>query len=493
MLLNYLKVQKTQIIFLTSILIQVPMLFFNISEADSFRFSQTTTVIREFMLSGFDYRTPLPIFGANSFVPFEFPLFQGIAAFVGNLFNFSPTFAARFTALAFFQLSALLTYKLTFKLFNKETALITLFLFQFTPFGLRYAHAPLIEFASLSFILFSLWLFLQIIDVNSSLKKVTLYCLGTVFLILGFVTKATTGLALIPIFLLFFFSVVSDDKRLRRLISSGIFVSIPLWIAICVTLYWNTVADSIKKQNGIAAFLVSTTEHMMDWNFGTLGLRLDPKTWVTILVHHLGPISGGIFVLLLLMAFGYRIMARDVFLVLFLTILLPILIFTNLYFSHTYYFAAVYPIIIMFIANGILGIARWISTTESQKVVVLCSALIISFGFSTKYGVNYLSDMINHSKVPALAMEINEIAPAGSNILYLDCDWNPEIPFYVDSEALMIPEWDVKLNQSDLDRINLIVFCDYHKFDRSSLLNKYFPSEDFTWVSKNIVSRNILD
>jgi hypothetical protein len=193
------------------------------------------------------------------------------------------------------------------------------------------------------------------------------------------------------------------------------------------------------------------------------------------------------------MAFGYRIMARDVFLVLFLTILLPILIFTNLYFSHTYYFAAVYPIIIMFIANGILGIARWISTTESQKVVVLCSALIISFGFSTKYGVNYLSDMINHSKVPALAMEINEIAPAGSNILYLDCDWNPEIPFYVDSEALMIPEWDVKLNQSDLDRINLIVFCDYHKFDRSSLLNKYFPSEDFTWVSKNIVSRNILD
>ena len=86
---------KVQIIILAGSIIQIPMLFLNLSEADSFRFAQTTLVVKQFMSFGFDLRMPLPIFGANSFLPFEFPIFQGVAALLGSVFNTSPLFAAR--------------------------------------------------------------------------------------------------------------------------------------------------------------------------------------------------------------------------------------------------------------------------------------------------------------------------------------------------------------------------------------------------------------
>ena len=45
-----------------------------------FRLSQTALVARTFIADGFDWRTPLPVFGPESFVPFEFPLFEDAAA-----------------------------------------------------------------------------------------------------------------------------------------------------------------------------------------------------------------------------------------------------------------------------------------------------------------------------------------------------------------------------------------------------------------------------
>jgi hypothetical protein len=104
---------KPKIIILFATLIQFPMIFFNLSEADSFRFAQTTLVVKQFMLNGFDPRTPLPIFGTNSYVPFEFPIFQGVAALIGSILQTSPLIATRLTALIFFQISAVIILLLT--------------------------------------------------------------------------------------------------------------------------------------------------------------------------------------------------------------------------------------------------------------------------------------------------------------------------------------------------------------------------------------------
>src|SRR5690242_18520223 len=67
-------------------LVRVPQLFHTFNEAYGFRQAQTAMVIREYARGPLDLlHTPLPVFGAGADVPFEFPLFQAIAALISRL------------------------------------------------------------------------------------------------------------------------------------------------------------------------------------------------------------------------------------------------------------------------------------------------------------------------------------------------------------------------------------------------------------------------
>jgi hypothetical protein len=164
------------------------------------------------------------------------------------------------------------------------------------------------------------------------------------------------------------------------------------------------------------------------------------------------------------------------------------MIFINLYRSHQYYVAAIYPILVMLVSLGIVAISKTFSSNQMKHSLVIVS-LLIATSFSTKIGLNYVSNIFNHSDIPKLAYEIRENVPRNGSVLYLGCDWNPEIPFYSDRNSLMVPEWGIAPLNQDLKQISHVVFCDYVPLNRSEQLYKYFPDNPKpTQISENIYS-----
>jgi hypothetical protein len=123
---------------------------------------------------------------------------------------------------------------------------------------------------------------------------------------------------------------------------------------------------------------------------------------------------------------------------------------------------------------GIVSISQ-LSQLRSKFLNFGLIILLLTTSYSTKYGVNYLADMLNHSKPPYLVEEIKTNVPKGSFVMYLGCDWNPEIPYYIDSPTLMVPEWGIKPLVQDLNSIDYIVFCEDFPLDRENKLKDYFP------------------
>lgn len=92
-----------------------------------------------------NYQTP--IFGPPWGIPFEFPLFQAIAAVIAKTGLFNLEFASRLTALLCFYLSVLFLYLLCKKIFRDNVtsfAIITFYLW--LPYNIHYSTQPLIDY-----------------------------------------------------------------------------------------------------------------------------------------------------------------------------------------------------------------------------------------------------------------------------------------------------------------------------------------------------------
>ena len=464
-------------IILIGSIVQLPMLFFNLSEADSFRFAQTTLVVKEFMINGFDPRTPLPIFGSKSYVPFEFPLFQGIAGVLGNCLHISPLVATRLTALIFFQITAFFLFEFSKEFFNYRIAMVAAILFEFTPFGLRFAHSPLIEFGPLALILISIFLSSKFIKTISFLPKLVYFIAGTITLDFAFLMKVTSAIALTPL-LLFPFISFSDKKKSRRLwrLESSAFLIFGLFTALSLVVEWNRYADKMKSLNPISSYLISSTPQMRAWNIGSLKDRLSLKTMETILLQYMGPMFGGIFVLMFLLAFALKGSFKLRIGMLLASLFIPILAFTNLYKNHEYYVSAIYPAGIILASIGIVSFCEYLNPRNLRFSIFSIAMVFILFCADTRYGINYLADIVNHAKPPALAADLRKLVPKGEEVMYLGCDWNPEIPFYVERPTLMIPEWNIKPNPLDLRAVKYVAFCNFSAEMQISKFLKYFPS-----------------
>lgn len=469
-----------------SVIIQVPMLFFNLSEGDSFRFAQTTMVVREFINNGIDLRTPLLVFGSNSFVPFEFPLFQAVASIIAKLLGLEPLVATRFTALLFFQGTCVVTYALSKKWFGKEVALIAILLFEFTPFGLRFAHSPLIEFAATFYFLLSLYLFELFLNYSKTKIKFIIAIAAAISLSAGFLTKVTTGIALLPIFLILVLKIFTKDFSKIKKLTSFLLLIVSTLGSLSLVVLWNSFADTVKTQNPFTAHLISTTPQMVNWNFGTLQDRIDPKSWVLIYFQYLGPITSGLLVLTLLTYFAISYFEKELIYPLIFVPFFGPLLFINLYRSHQYYVSALYPVLIILLSSGVYAVSKKFGKNQGFASYLLVLILITS-SISTKVGLNYMSDLFNHSDIPPLVHEIRQTVPSGNHVLYLGCDWNPEIPYYAETLNLMIPEWGISPNPKDLQVVKYIVFCDFVALNREQMFRKYFGDRQIPiQVSTNI-------
>ena len=430
-------------------------------ELHDFRQAQTTLVVREFMRHGFDWRTPLPLFGHGSHAPMELPLFQGLAALVGRVLDLSPETATRTTAFAFFQLTAVVMAWLARHWFSRTAALWTLVLVELLPYGTQWGHAALIEFMPTALVLLAVALLSTLVPPSRRLRRAMTVAAVVVLLVLAFAVKVTTGVALAPLVLvpaLEGWPGKDVRARLRSLVLPGG----ALAVAVLAAAVWTSVADHVKRERPRTEFLTSAA--LKRWNFGTRDQRLTLSTWTHVVDGYWAAIVGGALLLLVIAVVAVLSWRwRPVVLVLVVTPFVGPLVFTNLFWVHSYYSVAPFPVLVLLAAAAIDGARRRLAVGRDRALVTSAAlSAVLLMAWTSPEGAGYRANLHNKHEAPGVSREIQAVVPSGSGIVTLGCDWNPVVVFYADRPALMLGVGGnpvMRAGRAELAGFGYVAFC----------------------------------
>jgi 4-amino-4-deoxy-L-arabinose transferase-like glycosyltransferase len=444
----------------------------------SFRQSQTALVVRGFARDGFDWRTPLPVFGPDSLVPFEFPAFQWIAAQLVRVSGISPALGARVVGLLFFQLSTVLLYLIMWKSVDRRSALLAVILAQTLPFGLAWSTAALIEFMPVAAMLLATYLLLDGGD------RFRWRVIGAaIAVIVAALVKITTAMALMPLLLM---GALLSSSSIGALIRSRAAVHAVLTGVggLVAGVIWTRLADGVKSsQEGIGS-LASQSLHA--WNFGTVRQRADLNAW-----SNLEQYSASFAPLTVILGVLVLILLRDqvplpVWLLGATSVLGP-LIFFNLYVVHDYYFAAVYFAAVAFL-GALLSLLIDSAPQPSRPMLgsALISAMLLSTSLGSTYGFDYVNRLRTRPAVPPLVEDIQRWVAPGSVVVLLGCDWDPTLAFLTDRTAYMVrPPITAFPPAPDVD-VAAVAWCTPDSMVSEQDLAAAFPGSDVVRVSESL-------
>jgi hypothetical protein len=353
-------------------LIRIPQLLHGLNEMHAFRQIQTTFVALEYARYGINpLHTPLPVFGPKSDVPLEFPLVQAMGALLIRL-GVGPDFAMRILGLTAFQAAAILLSVLVLRWHGRLAAIVVVALFEFSPFGLAWGAAALIDFPAVAL---SLGMVVGL-DAWFRTGSRTGLVLGAMSGWLAFLVKATTPPAWCVLVVVSAATAYLTARSWSRIIAG--FVAGPI-LGVAAGLWWTRYADAVKGRNPLTHNLTSAV--LKFWNFGTLDERLDPKTYVPVLLRIGAEIAGPLWLGLVFALLGIILaptkverIRRAAWLA---TAAAGPLSFVNLYYVHGYYLIAIFPAIVAAVGIGIVAVAQrmhassaWVAAAGAALIVV---------------------------------------------------------------------------------------------------------------------------
>jgi hypothetical protein len=415
--------------------IRFGQLFHSLNEQYAFRQTQTAFAAREFAEHGIDLSTsPLPVFGAPWSIPMEFPLFQAIASLLVSA-GIDADVASRVVSLVFFQLTGILLAVLLLRWTSRLTTIVAIVCFEFTPFGIEWGAASLIEFLATFLIL------AMIIGVDLWFRKgsITGLVLASVTAPLAFAVKITTAVPWCVILLGLAIVLLRDHgwRTSWRRILVGYLVGPGLGLAAGVL--WTRYSDAIKTENPFTGFLTSSS--LVSWNFGTLGDRVSPSLhYIAFRVMDLmaGPLALTLVAAVVAIALTKR--ARVELLSLVAVPFAAVAIFTNLYIQHEYYLAAVFPAIAALVGVGIVGISKQLARRWMPRVALasILTAVILALSWVSPLGQSYATLFARSAAAPAASIDIRQNTAAGAQVLMIGCSWDPTILYYAHRRGLTL-------------------------------------------------------
>ncbi|MGI8983634.1 MAG: glycosyltransferase family 39 protein, partial [Acidimicrobiales bacterium] len=424
------------VVLFLAIAVRIPTLDEPLVEEHAFRQTQTAYTALLFHEQGVDLLHPkLPVLGAPFEVPFEFPLFQALAA-APMSWGLSPDVAVRTTALACFLLAALLLWGLVRHLGGRTAALVALGAFLFSPFSLLWSRASLIEYLAVAGALGWLWAGLLWRDRRRAVYAVASLVAGLTAML---VKPTTAALWVLP--LLAYRAVAERDGwkswfRARFDLVLAVVVVVPFVAALA----WTAHADAIKAANPATKWL--TSAWLATWNFGTLDQRLSWGSCTTIGNRVTALLTGYPALLLPLTALvGFRTRNARFWVALVAIPGLTILCFWNLYVVHDYYLAAITPVPA---AVAGFGFARAWHAVDRTRIRALLLALLgmCTAGLALLHP-SYAMLAYRHASVDRLYPEARELARVSTPedlVVFEGLDWEPVIPYYARRTGLMLVE-----------------------------------------------------
>jgi hypothetical protein len=435
-------------------LIRIPQLWHGLNEMHAFRQTQTTYVALEYARRGINLlHTPLPVFGPNSDVPMEFPLVQAVAAVLIRM-GVGPDSAMRIVGLAGFQATAILLAVLVFRWHGKLSAIVGVALFEFSPFGLAWGAAALIDFPAAAL---SLGMVVGLDAWFRTGSRIGLP-LGVLSCWLAFLVKATTPPAWCVLVAVSALTAYLSTRSWGR-IATG-FLAGPA-VGTVIGVAWVRHGDSVKARNPLTQFLISGTMH--DWNFGTLDQRLDPHAYAPAFLRVSSEIAGPLALGLVFAVFGIILaptkiegIRRGGWLA---TAACAPLLFFNLYYVHNYYLIGIFPAIIAAVGIGIVAVAQ--RKRLKTSVVAAMGVAVVVLGSAVPQDIEQWVT----SPVPNPGGERIRVATHPDDLIVVTgCDWDPATLYYADRRGLMLRNNNVDVwKQENIDHYNYLFSCDAAK------------------------------
>jgi len=408
-----------------------PTLSAPLLEKHAFRQTQTAWTAREFHEHGIDLLHPkLPVFGAPFEAPFEFPLYQALATLPMD-FGVAEDTALRLTCLICFVVTALLLWGLVRYVAGPISGVAAVVAFTFTPLALVWSRTSMIEYlATAGAVGFAFALVLWR-DRRHPLYLAAAFAAGLV----GMLVKPTTAV---------FWILPALVYRPRQRIGATSSRRIDPWVVTAVVvpvvagLLWTRHADAIKAASPVTDWL--TGWNLRRWNFGGPTQRVDPNAWYSVLKNS-GPNVLSLYTLLLVPAAvaAWRSTQRRFWIAIASAVVLPPVVFMNLYVQHDYYSAALSPAVAALVGLGAGWV--WAVTRPRWLVAVLpCALLLLAWG-TLELGRGYwlrIHGGYDDPQVMPLVSELQAHTARDDLVAVVGLEWSPAVLYYAHRRGHMV-------------------------------------------------------
>jgi hypothetical protein len=411
-------------------------------EAHAFRQTQTALTAFWMMQDGWHLAYETPVAGYPWAIPFEFPLYQALAAAVAKAGGFPLDPVGRLLSYLFLLGCAWPATGIARRLALPEQVVwVFCALLWSSPLYLFWGRSFMIETAALFFACAAIPYALDLLGPAPRWSAVTgVAAFGTA----ATLQKATTGGPVIAIL-----ACVWLAEWLRRRTVSGFAIGqiskamIGFGLPLLAGAAWTVYSDSVKRANPLGSQLTSAALGI--WNFGTLEQRLSPSTYIGVVwTRVFVPNAGGLLGVALLV--GVVVMPgmprlRQIMLVVLTLFVAPILIFTNLHIAHDYYQTAC---ALFLIAGLALAVGVWLPEIVRINVatpLVTCLLVVSNLlAFETGYGRTMRTPFLaEDNRTLAVAKVLRENTPTNSGFVAFGNDWSSTLAYYAQRKSFTVP------------------------------------------------------
>ncbi|MFA6176540.1 MAG: glycosyltransferase family 39 protein [Phycisphaerae bacterium] len=433
---------------------------------DMFTFRQTQTAMSAYYMAkdpGIFFNYITPVLGKPWELPLELPIYQWIVARWHNFSGMGLDQSGKLVSIVFWVACLWPIWRLLGLLgFSHPQRCITGAVVYSSPLYLYWGRAFLIEttglFLSLGMVACVVagykqrdwrWLLASLaFGISAALCKVTTWALAV----------GVAGLLIL-------FAQGLPRRRDWGWIAGACIAAI---LPILPAKLWLVYGDSVKQQNPFAKeLLLSSTAKQREWIFGTLHQKLDPAVWEYIWRHIteqllvpflvLGPILAPLVLVVGVIAFRKRIPLILIFLAGFAS---GPLIFTNLYYVHSYYWCANGIWLLLAAGTALAGI--WEFRPGRLWPQVLTGALLLCIvisGFVTWHR-RFLPilEMVPERLLfeSAWFKPIQRMVPPSKTVIILGKDWEPTALYYAERKGIMVPSTNTSPIPTLLQSVKLL-------------------------------------